>query len=234
MMSSNLKAVISPYKFRTVLANTCGQFRNKLQQDAHEFLMAILDKVVHLEKMCSGSAACELVCRSCQERSPHIESFSCLSIEVMNETRASQWTYPPYLADCVDGAFADEIIRDDWVCKKCGGREAVKSSRMAIAPRIMVLHLKRFQSTENGYQKNKMLVKLPQTFQIAGHYFSIKGRVNHVGDSMNAGHYTADIEIGEGRWMHCNDSKVFRCGMPRECSGDVYLVFCERKDVEKS
>ena len=118
---------------------------------------------------------------------------------------------------------------DDWVCQKCGGTVALQSVRMEGTPRILLLHLKRFQSTIQGYRKNEELVKLPETVLIGQQQFRIIGRVNHSG-ALNAGHYTADLQIEPGQWIHCNDSVVRSGGVPEICSRKVYIVVCERMD----
>ena len=89
-------------------------------------------------------------------------------------------------------------------------------------PSVLILQLKRFQLTEWGYIKNQALVKVPRCFKVKGHDYNVIGIVNHVGSTMNSGHYTADIKVAN--WKHCNDRRIMNMRTV-ENSREAYLVF---------
>ena len=107
----------------------------------------------------------------------------------------------------------------------CGARSAVKSTHMQVWPRVLVLHLKRFTPTLNGYRKIHAVVEVGDTFEIGGERFCVLAKVNHIGRKMDSGHYTADIKLG--KWKHCNDSIISNY-RAEDRSREVYLVFAEK------
>ena len=132
---------------------------------------------------------------------------------------------------CAQEAFEEERVEDEWVCWKCRGGVALKRCRIESIPRMLLLQLKRFLPTIQGYQKNHNPVILGDTIHLGHQKYHIIGRVNHSGESMDSGHYTADLKLG-GMWIHCNDQSCFNRA-PVECSAEVYLVVAERMDDEE-
>ena len=58
-------------------------------------------------------------------------------------------------------------------------------------------------------------------------YYKLIGMVNHIGQSMHSGHYTAEVRLDT--WKKCNDSAVTPCGDRRGLiSSEVYLLCYER------
>ena len=96
---------------------------------------------------------------------------------------------------------------------------------MEVWPRTLLLQLKRFKPSLHQYQKNVSVVEVGNTFEVEGEQFRVFAKVNHVGSAMLAGHYTADIKLGN--WKHCDDRRVSNYGT-QERSHEVYLVFAER------
>ena len=187
--------------------------------------MLMLETVKQLGKCCAGSWKSKVVCSSCKtQSSQQVESFSCLSIgipEASPELRPSSST----LSECLQQNFKEEVVGDDWSCKACGSRLAVKSTHMEVWPRILLLHLKRFTPTLYGYQKIQSLIDVVDTFEVEGVQYRVLAKVNHVGSSMNSGHYTADILLG--KWKRCDDRTITDCTR-QDPSREVYLIFSEK------
>ena len=98
--------------------------------------------------------------------------------------------------------------------------------QVATLPSVLLLHLKRFVLTDKGYRKNHAVVKLPEFFMMYRDRYRIIGSVNHLGATMNSGHYTANIHADQ--WKCCNDMEISVRGHLKEHSSDAYLLVCER------
>ena len=101
----------------------------------------------------------------------------------------------------------------------------MKSTHLEVWPRILLLHLKRFTPTLYGYQKIQSLIDAVDTFEVEGVQYRVLAKVNHIGSSMNSGHYTADILLG--KWKRCDDRRITDCTR-QDPSREVYLIFSER------
>ena len=81
-MSSPASTLISPQSLRSALGRSYKWILNGRQQDAHEILMILLEKVTRLEKTVSGLMREDLECQSCFQKSPSTGVFSCISIDI--------------------------------------------------------------------------------------------------------------------------------------------------------
>ena len=158
-------------------------------------------------------------CVGCKYKTPSLEKFTCLAIDIASVSEAS---VPVELRTCIEEPWKTEYV-GDRLCSECGHRGAYKSTRIESVPRVLILQLKRFQLTETGYIKNQALVKVPLCFKLKEHDYNVIGIVNHVGSTMNSGHYTADIKVEN--WKHCNDRRITNIRTVEEDSSEVYLVF---------
>ena len=223
-MSSQMMKTIRPTKFVSAFVDAYGRFVVGHQQDSHEFLMVMLDRINILEKLATGVMKEEVECQACLEKSLHSEDFTCLSIEI---PKAEKHHVPIELESCIRETLSNEmVIDDDWACTSCGGTFAEKSMQVASLPSVLLLHLKRFVLTDKGYQKNQRVVRLPEFFMMHTTKYQVIGTVNHWGASMNSGHYTANINAGQ--WKCCDDLKISASGNLKEYSSEIYLVVCQK------
>ena len=115
------------------------QFTDNTQQDAHEFLVAILP-VLQLPR-CQGSVSLVLQCKSCKYQSIKKEVFSCIEVPVPNGGVAS-------LEDCLGRWLAADEVQD-WKCTSCNQRgSGVKKLILEVVPELLIIQLKRFRKVE--------------------------------------------------------------------------------------
>lgn len=224
-MSSGAGTALAPTTFKSTLARKCVQFIGRQQQDAHEFLMVMLE---HLSEenpdnahMFIGNTISSTKCTTCACKSEVEEVFNCLEVEIppVELTTTS-------LKECVEESFAPEIIADGWSCSSCnvmnGG--ALRELGISMAPVVLIIHLKRFKQSAGRLVKVHSPVKLPfDHFRLADSTYELIGVVNHLG-SKDAGHYTAWIKIGKS-WKLCNDHIIKDMDQIPKQSKEAYILF---------
>ena len=132
---------------------------------------------------------------------------------------------------------------DTWYCSKCKDHvQAFKKMDVWTAPKILTLHLKRFQY-ESGYMREKldMLVKFNEELDMGPWVSGPQGKgelkyrliavSNHIGFGIGGGHYTAYARH-KGKWYLFNDSGVSSASVDRLCSDEAYVLFYKRIDPE--
>ena len=101
--------VIHPVQARHAIKVELPQFTENTQQDAHEFLMAILP-VLQLPRY-QGSVSSVLQCKSCKYQSIKKDVFSCIEVLVPEGGVASS-------ENCLKRWLAADKVQD-WKCANC-------------------------------------------------------------------------------------------------------------------
>ncbi|CAD5225212.1 unnamed protein product [Bursaphelenchus xylophilus] len=127
------------------------------------------------------------------------------------------------LNDCLDMFTVREQLdeNDSWYCPKCKEhRRAFKKLDLWKLPRILIVHLKRFNYSRYSREKTDTEISIPvkgfcptsinpKQKQVK---YDLIGVCNHMG-GLGSGHYTAKaINKSTGRWADFNDSSAFLCG----------------------
>lgn len=140
------------------------------------------------------------------------------------------------LADCIDAYFTDEILRDAWKCPKCQSTAAAsKSTALVKLPAYFVVQLKRFCVDAAGNTaKVHIGVRVPLAIDIPAvdaECYTLYAVVEHHGDGLASGHYTAKFKRAAGEWFEADDSSVWRIDEDAVLADtrSIYLLFFERK-----
>ncbi len=132
--------------------------------------------------------------------------------------------------ELIDGYFLPEKKNEPCVVNK---KLTVDRFELAIkieaSPDTLIIHLKRF---ENKLKKLDCAVAFPadRRVTVQGDEYEIIAFINHLGSSIDGGHYTADVRdltAGEERWLHCNDATV-REVEPSDPDSKAYIVFLRK------
>jgi ubiquitin C-terminal hydrolase len=148
------------------------------------------------------------------------------------------------VTDCLEAFAEDEPLNgaDAFHCPRCEKRgPATKRLCVQRWPRVLVLHLKRFQWNDRGRPGRKIdtAVDVPQTLSLSPYLaegaatangggeskYELFAVINHVG-SLAGGHYTATADAGAGEWYAFNDERVSSAGDgPPKSSRNAYVLF---------
>jgi len=209
------------------------------QEDAHEFLRAMLSTLVmnghnkQLSSLFDGLLESSVTCKTCMRASLTRDRYMDLSLDIHSN-------HIETLTDALHGFTEVETLSGDnqVYCRNCDvKRTATKALRLATAPSILVCHLKRFAFDEYG-----RLVRLNKRVQFdlqleIGDFMS---RVNqarpppyelmavlvHQGQSCDSGHYLAYVR-NHDEWFKCNDSEVSKVDVETVLRQQAYILIYE-------
>ncbi|KAH9624342.1 hypothetical protein KSS87_007399 [Heliosperma pusillum] len=240
--------IISPYNLVDNLNHISSFFRRYQQEDAHEFLQCLLDKLDDnwskhesdvkkllpshdslVKQVFGGRLVSQLHCCNCGHNSVSYEPVIDLSLEIDD-------------VDDLESAFRSftkvENLEDASNCDNC--KEKVQRKKQLLldrTPAIAAFHLKRFKS--DGEKIDRM-VKYPLELELDSYTkdprvdnedlkYELYGFVVHVGSSSTSGHYYSYIRTSPDAWYRFDDSKVSRVSEETALRQEAYILFYARK-----
>ena len=114
LISSNKYELLTPIPIKQILGSINIDYRNDCQQDAHEFLIYILDylrKYLSIDELFQGAYKSIIKCQICSNTCQQIEYFTCLSLSIPFDNQCT-------LDDCWRYFQIEENLTDDeqWFC----------------------------------------------------------------------------------------------------------------------
>jgi hypothetical protein len=215
------------------------------QEDAHEFLRALLGTLVmhgqnkELSSLFDGLLESSVTCQFCFRPSLTRDRYMDLSLDIA-EPHVST------LNDALDEFTATEELSGDNAvyCRNCEcKRTAIKGLRLATAPSILVCHIKRFAFDEYGRLiRLKKHIQFPVRLEI-GDYMSRFNQARpppyelvavlvHQGVSCDSGHYLAYVKHANS-WYMCNDSIVEPVELETVLSQQAYILLYEVAEMRE-
>jgi ubiquitin C-terminal hydrolase len=211
--------------------------------------------------MFEGSLRSVLLCEECGVKRLQHESFMNVSLGLSEEVERMQRSEDGRVLgisveSCLNHFVLPENLGDLVYCTACAKKTSTtKQHTFARLPKILCLHLKRFDAARNRKIENfvsfpahglNMGSLLPHwcevtRMQSTGYkdednlptaepkiLYDLFGVVNHVG-SMQSGHYVANIKV-EDTWYHCNDQHVSYASEESVLKADgAYILFYIRR-----
>lgn len=244
------KKVISPTSIVHNIRLVARNFRPGRQEDAHEFIVQLLDKIhesmlkLHniklndklanttaISRIFGGAFRNELKCCQCGYKSHTFNSFMDLSLDITKGISS---------VSSAVAAFSKPEVLDrgnEWKCEKCNKKvRAVKQMVISKAPNVLMLHLKRFNYNGkiNKHIDFQMELNLPciENEKNTKIRYHLTGIVVHHGHSTHSGHYVAYVKAPNDTWCEMNDSSVHRCSMQTLMGQQAYILFYSRKTEE--
>lgn len=215
------------------------------QEDAHEFLRALLSTLVmnghnkQLSCLFDGLLESAVTCQTCRRPSLTRDRYMDLSLDIYGD-------HILHLRDALDEFTKTEILTGEnkVFCQKCNSkRTASKGLRLATAPSILVCHLKRFAFDDYGNLKRlHKRVKFPMRLEI-GDYMSkvnkskpppyeLCGVLVHQGSTCDSGHYLAYVKCN-GQWFKCNDSEISKVDVKTVLKQQAYILMYQVEEMRR-
>lgn len=215
------------------------------QEDAHEFLRALLSTLVmnghnkQLSCLFDGLLESAVTCQTCRRPSLTRDRYMDLSLDIYGDQIQT-------LFDALDEFTKTEILSGEnkVFCQKCDSkRTASKGLRLATAPSILVCHLKRFAFDDYGnLVRLHKRVKFPLRLEI-GDYMSkvnkskpppyeLCGVLVHQGRTCDSGHYLAYVKCN-GQWFKCNDSEVTKVDVKTVLKQQAYILMYQVEEMRR-
>ncbi|XP_031560730.1 ubiquitin carboxyl-terminal hydrolase 3-like [Actinia tenebrosa] len=253
----------SPESLFHVVWKVVPRFRGYQQQDAHEFMHYLLDRV-HTElllsqKACFGKETIvtgifggilqsEVTCLTCMTESKTHDPFLDLSLEIPPEyqnRKGKSRENPCQLQECMTHFAALENLTESefYMCPNCNKKqESTKKFWIKRLPNVLSLQLKRFRFQSFLRTKLETYVQFPMRGLDMSPYVlqvSVLGILQLLSISLwfvyrvSAGHYTT-FACHEGAWYNFNDSNVTRTDEDHVSKAKGYIFFYTRRHPDMS
>lgn len=147
-----------------------------------------------------------------------------------------------------------------WFCNKCKkNQRATTQMEIFSAPKVLIIHLKRFRNNRNIKTKINLKINYPldgldlkdyvveslmpeelvekklkgeEKYEKKSVVYDLYGVINHHGGNLSCGHYTALCKnSGDGNWYKFDDKLVYEVGEGTICNNDAYVLFYIRKEI---
>ena len=215
------------------------------QEDAHEFLRALLSTLVmngqnkQLSSLFDGLLESSVTCQKCGRASLTRDRYMDLSLDI-NEPDIST------LEDALYEYTRTETLDSEnkVYCQRCEKKQtASKGLRLATAPSILVCHLKRFAFDHYGrLVRLHKKIQFPMQLEIDEYMselnkarpppYDLVGLLVHQGQTCASGHYLAYVKK-DGEWFMCNDSIVTKVDEETVLNQQAYIMMYEVSEMRE-
>ncbi|PBP27076.1 ubiquitin carboxyl-terminal hydrolase [Diplocarpon rosae] len=165
-------------------------------------------------------------------------------LEALKASRAQRKKNGISLDDCLNEFGKEEILSeaDTWYCPRCKEhRRASKKFELWKTPDILIMHLKRFSSSQYRRDKLDVLVDFPiEKLDLSSRVIETEDGKQEIYDlfavddhwgGLGGGHYTAFAKnFFDQEWYEYNDQSVSKLkDLSRVVSSSAYLLFYRRR-----
>jgi ubiquitin C-terminal hydrolase len=187
-------------------------FKGNDHHDAHEVLSLLLNEIHENEngkfisELFEGKLKSETKCLRCEAVAVRSEPFFDLSLEISAHTSVGY---------CLSSFSKSELLTksNKYFCDSCQCRqEALRRISIDFLPRILILHLKRFKSSQQGLRKLQDRVCFSSELRAQGRLYHLEGVVAHIGSGTRSGHYVSLVKVPGGNWALLDDDRTSGVG----------------------
>ncbi|ORX58133.1 cysteine proteinase [Hesseltinella vesiculosa] len=250
--SMSRDAAILPRAFTSNLRAFSSTLRLGRQEDAHEFMMFLLDAMhkstvydfVKLDskaestsfiyQIFGGRLQSQLRCHSCHARSNTYDNFLDLSVDLTQGNSVKSALENFIKVDMIGGSDPDSKYRCDACKQKVN---AGKQMTIHELPSMLSIHLKRFtfDMTRGYMRKVTKPIIYEETLDMAP-YVSKEAKTSsakyqlyavlvHLGHSCDSGHYYAYVKAPNGQWFRMDDEDVTPVTLKEVLAQQAYMLF---------
>jgi uncharacterized UBP type Zn finger protein len=163
----------------------------------------------------------ELECGQCQKKSVTKTEYRDLSL-----TFQTQPKQPLTIDSLINDYFRPMDV--DYNCF-CGFSRAKLSTSMHSPPKILLLHLSRFEHLRDLVKKRNDYVEFSQSLNLGKWLFTLVGMVVHLGADLEQGHFIYYERTSEKLWTKYDDAFVAEDQSHSNRSKSVYILIYERR-----
>ncbi|KAL2913846.1 Ubiquitin carboxyl-terminal hydrolase 26 [Polyrhizophydium stewartii] len=233
-----LDRAVSVKPVKDLVSKAYSHFSSTHQQDAHEFLMACLD-ILGDELKETDAALLKTPVSEATLRLPEVlhmeyileKRVVCSHCEAVVTISGCERDVPVSLPD--DATFdraipLDSLLRASFApekiehqCGRCGHSAANAHQRIRQAPRVLLVHVKRFGLERGRMVKHHQLIRVPFRLALPQHIlaesaasaqdptYALQGIISHSGQGVATGHYVYDrFDHTRGVQVRFDDSVV--------------------------
>ena len=204
-----------PGKFDLKLfINSFENFKKFEQQDAHEFITAIFDKIKDVFHFYHGQTKTSIKCCCCKNIKNVYEDFNSINLN-LKESVLNSFLY-----------YLKNEINDDpdnlYFCDTCKSKQISKKKIMLnILPKNLIIVLKRYNLSSANFILNETLsIKNGDFIQI----YKLKNVINHIGNAHNGHYYTTIIK--ENEKVNIDDNQLLKFTN----FNNAYILFYSQSD----
>ncbi|CAN6812506.1 unnamed protein product [Brassica oleracea] len=241
--------ILAPKYLVSNLRCVSRNFRNCRQEDAHEYMINLLEcmhkcslpsgvssessdayrsSLVH--KIFGGSLRSRVKCAQCSHCSDKFDPFLDLSLDISK-------------ADSLQRALtrftAVELLDDGakvYQCERCKQKvKATKELTVSKAPYVLTVHLKRFEAhrSEKIDKKVEFASAVDMKPFVSGPCegnlkYTLYGVLVHYGRSIHSGHYACFVRTSSGMWYSLDDNRVLQVSEKNVFNQNAYMLFYVR------
>lgn len=207
-------------------------FAKPIQQDAHEYLIDLLDL---FEKECRAADPREdsetMISHlfGCQVSST-LDCGACgLSVVqqlIYHDLTISISQYPD-LATAISVMTTETEMNTSSPCERCGcTHQVTKKSNITRLPLILVITLMRF---DNALHKIEDFFEFPETLVVGDDQeYHLYAMILHEGRHISHGHFVAQVKDSNGDWYKADDVCVYRMKIEAVMNSCPYVLFYKR------
>ena len=110
-------------------------------------------------------------------------------------------------------------------CSRCNkDTRHTASKHLLQPPNYLIITVNRFKHMDNIITKKRSPIPLDLNIILAPYIFSLQAAIDHHGNSIHGGHYTASVNCC-GKTLYCNDDRITQCNPIDTCnSSTVYIL----------
>jgi ubiquitin C-terminal hydrolase len=181
------------------------------------------------------------VCTTCGFSKHRFDQVCDLSVEILQPSSVYDIVS---LQDCLRHFTQEETLTNDNMvyCNQCAQRrETTKTCKVARFPKVLIINLKRFRFVTCTYASEKVTTEIDiplSNFDVgmlmgcqhlsseSDAVYDLYAVCNHLGNSLENGHYTADCFVSHvGEWYKFDDQYVSLTTELDLCGKDAYILF---------
>ncbi|CAO2839632.1 unnamed protein product [Amaranthus hypochondriacus] len=241
--------ILAPKDLVSNLRCISRTFRNARQEDAHEYMIHLLESMhkcclpsgvpaespgaydrslVH--KIFGGSLRSQVKCLQCSHCSNTFDPFLDLSLEITKADSVTKALMNFTAPEQLDGG------ERMYKCERCKQKvRALKQLTVYKAPYVLTVHLKRFRHFvgEKIQKKVQFGSSLNLKPFVSGAYegdltYTLYGVLVHAGGSTHSGHYYCYVRTSSGLWYSLDDNRVYQVSEKTVMEQKAYMLFYVR------